>query len=64
MKLVLIGAPAAGKGTQARKLIAKYNLAYISTGDMLREEVAKGTELGIQVKSIMASGSLVYNSYC
>ena len=59
MKLVLIGAPAAGKGTQARKLIAKYNLAYISTGDMLREEVAKGTELGIQVKSIMASGSLV-----
>lgn len=59
MKLVLIGAPAAGKGTQARKLIAKYNLAYISTGDMLREEVAKGTELGLKVKSIMASGSLV-----
>ncbi|MGL4790204.1 MAG: adenylate kinase [Anaerotignaceae bacterium] len=59
MKLVLIGAPAAGKGTQARKLIAKYSLAYISTGDMLREEVAKETELGLQIKSIMAKGGLV-----
>jgi len=59
MKLVLIGAPAAGKGTQARKLVAKYALAYIATGDMLRDEVAKETELGLQVKSIMASGSLV-----
>ncbi|MCI8342487.1 MAG: adenylate kinase [Firmicutes bacterium] len=59
MKLVLIGAPAAGKGTQARKLVSKYNLAYISTGDMLREEVSKGTELGKQVKSVMNSGGLV-----
>ncbi len=59
MKLVLIGAPAAGKGTQARKIIAKYQLAYISTGDMLREEVAKGTPLGLQAKDIMASGGLV-----
>lgn len=59
MKLVLIGAPAAGKGTQARKLIAYYGLAYISTGDMLREEVAKGTELGLKAKDIMASGGLV-----
>mgnify|MGYP000948398373 CR=1 FL=1 len=59
MKLVLIGAPAAGKGTQARKLIAHYDVAYISTGDMLREEVAKETELGLKVKSVMASGALV-----
>ena len=59
MKLVLLGAPAAGKGTQARKLISNYNLAYISTGDMLREEVAKGTELGLQAKEIMATGGLV-----
>lgn len=59
MRLVLIGAPAAGKGTQARKLINRFQLAYISTGDMLREEVSKGTELGNKAKSIMASGGLV-----
>ena len=44
MKLVLIGAPAAGKGTQATRLVEHYGIAHISTGDMLREEVAKGTE--------------------
>lgn len=59
MKLVLIGAPAAGKGTQAARLVKHYGIAHISTGDMLREEVAKGTELDIQAKSIMASGGLV-----
>ena len=59
MRLVLIGAPAAGKGTQARKLVEYYKLAYISTGDMLREEVSRGTELGKDVKNIMASGGLV-----
>ena len=55
----MIGAPAAGKGTQARKLIDRFQLAYISTGDMLREEVSRGTDLGNQAKSIMASGGLV-----
>ena len=44
MKLVLIGAPAAGKGTQAARLVEHYGIAHISTGDMLREEVAKGKE--------------------
>ena len=59
MKLVLIGAPAAGKGTQARKLIAYYQLAYIATGDMLRAEIDKGSKLGLEVKHVMASGGLV-----
>ena len=59
MKLVLIGAPAAGKGTQARKLIDKYKLAYISTGDILREQVSKGTELGLKAKEVMDAGKLV-----
>lgn len=59
MKLVLIGAPAAGKGTQARKLIDHYKFAYISTGDMLRSHVSKGTELGLIAKSVMAEGKLV-----
>ena len=59
MKLVLIGAPAAGKGTQAARLVEHYSIAHISTGDMLREEVAKETELGKEAKAIMASGGLV-----
>ena len=59
MKLVLIGAPAAGKGTQAARLVEHYLIAHISTGDMLREEVAKETELGKEAKAIMASGGLV-----
>lgn len=59
MKLVLIGAPRAGKGTQAARLVEHYGIASHSTGDMLREEVAKGTELGNQAKSIMAAGGLV-----
>ena len=59
MKLVLIGAPAAGKGTQAARLAEHYSIAHISTGDMLREEVAKETELGKEAKAIMNAGGLV-----
>lgn len=59
MKLVLIGAPAAGKGTQARRLISYYDLAYISTGDILREHISKKTEIGVAIKSIMDAGKLV-----
>ena len=59
MKLVLVGAPAAGKGTQAARLVKHYNIAHISTGDMLREEVAKASDLGKEVKSIMDAGALV-----
>ena len=59
MKLVLIGAPAAGKGTQAARLVKHYGIAHISTSDRIREEVAKGTELGKQAQSVMAAGGLV-----
>lgn len=59
MKLVLIGAPAAGKGTQARRLIHYYGLAYIATGDILREHIDKETDLGKAIKQTMAEGKLV-----
>ena len=59
MRIVLLGAPGSGKGTQACKIIEKYNLVHISTGDLLRQEVAGKTELGIQAKEIMDKGELV-----
>lgn len=58
MLVVFLGAPGAGKGTQAARLAAKYGLPQISTGDMLREAVDAGTELGDRVKAIMAAGDL------
>ncbi len=59
MKLVLIGCPGAGKGTQAKVLSEHFGLAHISTGDLLREQVKSGTPLGLKLKAIMESGGLV-----
>ena len=59
MKLILLGPPGAGKGTQAAHIKDTYGLAHLSTGDMLREAVAAGTELGRQAKSVMDAGRLV-----
>ncbi len=59
LNIVLFGPPGAGKGTQSRMLVEKYNLAYISTGDILRSEIAKETELGLQAKDIIRKGGLV-----
>ncbi len=59
MRIVLLGAPGSGKGTQAKKLMADRNIPQISTGDMLREAVAAGTRFGQQAKEIMEAGQLV-----
>ncbi|MBT2694546.1 adenylate kinase [Bacillus sp. ISL-55] len=59
MNLVLMGLPGAGKGTQADKIVGKYNIPHISTGDMFRAAIKEGTELGLQAKSFMDKGELV-----
>lgn len=57
--IIFIAPPAAGKGTQAKLLAEKYNIPHISTGDLLREEATKSTDLGIKIKDMMNSGNLV-----
>ena len=59
MRIVLLGAPGSGKGTQAKKLMSERNISHISTGDMLRLAVSSGTKLGMQAKNIMETGQLV-----
>ena len=57
--IIFIAPPAAGKGTQSKLVSEEYNIPHISTGDLLREEIAKGTDLGKQLKEIMDKGNLV-----
>lgn len=59
MRIVLLGAPGSGKGTQAQRLQAKYGVPQVSSGDLLRDAVARGTELGLKAKEVMAAGQLV-----
>ena len=59
MKIILLGAPGVGKGTQAQFITKKFGIPQISTGDMLRGAVAAGTEMGLKVKAVMDSGALV-----
>ena len=59
MKLIMLGAPGAGKGTQAKKIAEKYGIPHISTGDIFRENIKNGTELGNKAKSYMEQGLLV-----
>src|SRR5947209_7550310 len=59
VRLLLIGAPGAGKGTQATRIAEHFGVAHLSSGDLLREHVAKGTAIGKRAKKYMASGDLV-----
>jgi adenylate kinase len=59
MRLILLGPPGAGKGTQAQRLVDRYKIVQLSTGDMLRAAIAHGTPVGLQAKDVMASGGLV-----
>lgn len=59
MKLIMLGAPGAGKGTQAKKIAEKYGIPHISTGDIFRANIKAGTELGMKAKSFMDQGQLV-----
>ncbi|GBU09397.1 adenylate kinase [Gammaproteobacteria bacterium] len=59
MRIVLVGAPGSGKGTQSENIVKKLGITHLATGDLLRAEVAAGTELGLKAKSVMDAGQLV-----
>ena len=59
MKIIMLGAPGAGKGTQAKKIAEKYSIPHISTGDIFRANIKNGTELGMKAKTYMDQGLLV-----
>lgn len=59
MRIILVGAPGSGKGTQSENIVKKFGVMHLATGDLLRAEVAAGTELGLKAKEIMAAGQLV-----
>ena len=59
MKIIMLGAPGAGKGTQAKQIAAKYQIPHISTGDIFRANIKNGTELGKKAKTYMDQGALV-----
>ena len=59
MKIIMLGAPGAGKGTQAKMIAAKYGIPHISTGDIFRANIKQGTELGKKAKEYMDKGALV-----
>ncbi len=59
MRIILLGAPGAGKGTQAQFLMDKYGIPQISTGDMLRAAIKEGTPLGLEAKKVMDAGQLI-----
>ena len=59
MKILFLGAPGCGKGTQSKKIIKKYNIPKISTGDLLREEIKSGSAIGEEIKNIMSTGQFV-----
>ena len=59
LRTILLGPPGAGKGTQAPKIQAKYNVCHLSTGDMLRAAVSAGTPIGQKAKPLMAAGSVI-----
>lgn len=63
LNIALFGPPGAGKGTQAKKIVEKYNLAHLSTGDMIRKEIAAGSELGKMASGIINNGQLLSDEF-